>query len=453
MNEIDLFLNLSDQIKAERNVSKIHFDCIVVDAHNDTMMKVIDPQTGLPKINIGEETNFQIDISKAQVGGLDVAYFAAFSDYEGSDYTSTTKANSKVLAILNALYWTVKNNSDTITIATSVREIKEAILDRKIVAVLTIEGAYALEERNAIELLNQYYDLGVRAVGYVWNSPNALGAGTTGSINMGLTELGYEVTKEMNRLGIIIDVSHMNEKTFWDVIKASEAPIIASHSCVYSLRNHVRNLTDEQIIALAGIGGVINLNYWREILGDTKDGIDIKKLIDHIDYVVDLVGIDYVGLGSDFDGATMPDDIQSAEDLPNITLELIKRGYSKSDIEKILGLNNLRVMEEVQKIAEKPLSNVDQLVITPYIEMSDIIQDATPLFTAQVKKKDSYTDELSFRVIVDGIVYEPEFNVKVGVLSLQLKEPLLATNFHVVTFEGKSTSGKITRETRIFYIK
>jgi membrane dipeptidase len=299
------------------------------------MMKVVDLKTGLPKIDIGKETNFHIDIPKASVGGLNVAYFGAFSDYVGSDDISSIKANSKTLALLNALHWTVKNNVDTITIAKSVVEIKEAVLNRKIAAVPTIEGAYSLEKKNAIELLNQYYDVGVRVVGYVWNSPNALGSGTTGPIDMGLTELGYEVTKEMNRLGIIIDVSHMNEKTFWNVLKVSEAPMIASHSCVYSLRNHDRNLTDEQIIALADMGGVINLNYWPELLGETKDIIDIKKLVDHIDYIVNLVGIDYVGLGSDFDGTTMPNDIQSAAELPYITAELIERGYSTLDLSLI----------------------------------------------------------------------------------------------------------------------
>jgi len=443
MNEID------------GNIFKIHFDSIVIDAHNDTMMKVVDAQTGLPKIDIGEDTDFQIDIRKAKAGGLKAAYFAAFSDYEGSDDASITKSNSKILSLINALHWTVKSNSDAMTIATSVREINKSISNGKIAAIPTIEGAYSLTEKNAIELLHQYYDLGIRTIGYVWNSPNALGAGTDGTINMGLTELGYEVTKEMNRLGIIIDVSHMNEKTFWDVIKVSKAPIIASHSCAASLRSHIRNLTDEQIITLADIKGVVSLNYWWELLGNTKEDSNIKKLVDHIDYIVNLVGIDYVGLGSDFDGATMPDDIKSAEDLPNITLELFKRGYSKSDVKKILGLNNLRVMEEVQNLAEKYSPNIiEGVTIVPSFNMGDIISNKDILLTAEVKKhKDNNVDELSFRVIIDGIIYKPEFNEEIQVLSVKINKPLLKENFHVITFEGKSKLGQITRETRIIYVK
>jgi len=272
---------------------------------------------------------------------------------------------------------------------------------------------------------------------------------------MGLTELGYEVTKEMNRLGIIIDVSHMNEKTFWDVIKVSKAAIIASHSCAASLRSHIRNLTDEQIITLADIKGVVSLNYWWELLGNTKEDSNIKKLVDHIDYIVNLVGIDYVGLGSDFDGATMPDDIKSAEDLPNITLELFKRGYSKSDVKKILGLNNLRVMEEVQNLAEKYSPNIiEGVTIVPSFNMGDIISNKDILLTAEVKKhKDNNVDELSFRVIIDGIIYKPEFNEEIQVLSVKINKPLLKENFHVITFEGKSKLGQITRETRIIYVK
>jgi len=151
MNEIDSSLNLLSRKEIDENTYKIHFDSIVIDTHNDTMMKVVDLKTGSPKIDIGKETNFQIDIPKARAGGLNVAYFGAFSDYEGSDDISYIKANSKTLALLNALHWTVKNNVDTLTIAKSVVEIKEAVLNGKIAAVPTIEGAYALEKKNAID--------------------------------------------------------------------------------------------------------------------------------------------------------------------------------------------------------------------------------------------------------------------------------------------------------------
>jgi len=448
--------NIASAVPAtSENASRIHFDSIVVDTHNDTMMKVVNPQTWLPEVDLGGNTNFHIDIPKAQAGGLNVGFFSAYTGYQGSGDIRTARTNSRILALLNALHWNARNNPDTLEITTSVKEIEKTVGSGKIAAVPTIEGAYSLEEFNAIELLNQYYDIGVRAVALVWNPANALGAGTTGPIDMGLTKLGIEVVKEMNRLGMIVDVSHMNQTTFWDVIKYSKAPIIASHSSASGIRDHVRNLTDAQLLAIKENGGVAQMNFWNSVLGYPGETINIKKLADHIDYAVNLIGVDHVGIGSDFDGANMPVDLPDASYLPKLTEELIERGYSKQDIEKILGLNSMRVLKEVEKVAEKDSSRVGQgITIIPSLEMGDIIQDASPLLTAAVKiEKGNQIDKSSLRVIVDGIVYEAGYDDKTEVLYLQLEEPLLKSNFHVVTFEGKNRAGKITRETRIFYVQ
>ncbi|WP_313346889.1 dipeptidase [Sedimentibacter sp.] len=438
------------------NALKIHDDAITIDTHNDTMLRVIDSNTWLPVNNIGNLlSNAQLDIPKMEAGGLDVAFFGSYT----SGYTQIGRAGSRLLSLINALHWTERMNSEKFGLAFSVNEIEELAREGKSVGVPTIEGAYSLEEYNAIELLNQYYDLGIRVVGLCWSNSNSLGEGVNEKYvdgtpsEGGLTNLGVEVVKEMNRLGMIVDVSHMNEETFWDVIEVAEAPIMASHSNVMGLFEHARNLTDEQIIAIANTNGIVQQNFYAGYLGPVGDR-DLKKLVDHIEYVIDLVGIDYVGLGSDFDGGGMPVDLPNASFYYRITEELVERGYKKSEIEKILGKNTLRVMKEVQNSAEKDPENAGQgITIVPDIQMGEGVSSYTPLLKAEVlKDKGSHIDESKFRVIVDGIVYSPEYDEETGELSLQIDEPLIE-KFHVVTFEGENNSGKVTRETRIFYIE
>ncbi len=437
------------------NALRIHEDALVIDTHNDTMLRVIDRDTWLPVTDIGNLTSAQLDIPKMEAGGLDVAFFGSYT----GGYTQIGRSGSRLLALINALHWTERMNSEKFGLATSVKEIEKLVREGKSVGVPTIEGAYSLEEYNAIELLHQYYDLGIRVVGLCWSNSNSLGEGVNERYvdgtpsEGGLTELGVKVVKEMNKLGMIVDVSHMNEETFWDVIEVAEAPVMASHSNVMSLYSHARNLTDEQIIALANTGGIVQQNFYAGYLGPVGDR-DLKKLVDHIEYVVDLVGIDYAGLGSDFDGGGMPVDLPDASFYYRITEELLERGYKKSEIEQILGKNTLRVMKQAQNLAEKNPNNVGQgLTINPELEMGDGVNSNTPLLKAEVLRlKGSKIDESSFRVIVDGIVYTPEFNSETGELSLQIDEPLIE-KFHAVTFEAANNSGKITRETRIFYIE
>ena len=433
----------------------LHHDTTVIDTHNDTMMKVIDSSTLLPVTDIGSSTDFQIDISKARSGGLDVAFFAVFANHQVDGADRTARTNSKALALLNALHWTVSRNADRMVIGTSIETIEKGVNEGKLVAVPAIEGAYALEKENAIELLNQYYDLGVRSMGIVWNDENALGAGATGTDGMGLTCLGKQVIREMIRLGIIIDVSHMNERTFWDTLELSPVPVIASHSSAYGVRNHVRNLTDAQLIALKENGGTAQVNFWNTVLTDLGERADIVKLADHIDYIAKLIGVDHVGLGSDFDGADMPAGLENASKLPKLTSELTSRGYADEDIAKILGGNALRVIRQVQEIAVYTAPKDKAIVINPTIKMGGEIDDPSPHLTAWVQKQtECDIDESGFRVIMDGIVHEPDYDPNTGLISLHAEESLLAGgNFHVVTFEGKTRHGTITRETVIFYIR
>jgi len=432
---------------------EVHFKAIVADGHNDTMMRVIDRTTWLPEVDIGQEYR-QLDIPKMQRGGLDVPFFGAYQ----SGYVDNDVSISRTLALINALYWTVERNPDAIGLARSVQEIRHLVQrDRKIAAVATIEGAYSLQPEDGIELLRQYYDLGVRVIGLTHNNSNALGEGLNRRYpdgtpsSGGLTDFGREAIEEMNRLGILVDVSHLTDETFWGVIEASEVPIIASHSACRGLRDHARNLTDDMIVAIAEKGGVVHINFWRSVLGPSP--VTVATLVNHIDHVVNLVGVDYVGLGSDFDGASMPVDLPNASFLPRITEELISRGYSDSDIEKILGGNTLRVLKQAEAFAAGDPARVGQAPsITPSLSMGEIINDATPLLTARVERKTgSAIDESRFRVIVDGKVYTPEYDQSTSTVSLQLDQPL-AEKFRVVTFEAANVAGKVAREARIFYV-
>ncbi|VEF46706.1 dipeptidase [Bacillus freudenreichii] len=436
---------------------EIHFNTIITDGHSDTMSHVVDSSTWLPKVDIGKDTPFEVDIPKLQAGGVNVPFFAA---YTSGYYNNTPRSISRTLALINALYWTEKNNPDTFKISSSLKEIEKTVHAGKIAAVPTIEGAYSMDEENAIELLHQYRDLGVTSIGFNWNYSNALGEGANRQYNDpnrtpsegGLTELGANVAREMNRLGMVIDVSHMAEGTFWDVIQVSDAPIIASHSGVKALKDHQRNLSDDQLKALKENGGVINIVFYPAFLTN-KPNTYIADVVDHIDHVVNLIGIDHVGLGSDYDGATLPEDLPDVSHLPKLTEELVNRGYTKQDIEKILGKNMLRVLKEVEKAADHDPANVGTgLTITPTYEMGEIIQDRTPVLTAKVAADNgAKVDENSFRVIVDGISYTPAFDNETSTISLELDEGL-KERFHVVTFEAANNAGKVTRETRIFYI-
>src|SRR5699024_7648784 len=262
-------------------------------------------------------------------------------------------------ALINALYWTEEQNPQDLNISSTTKEIRQTVKNNKIAAIPTIEGAYSLQEHNALGLLHQYNDLGVKVLGFNWNYSNALGEGAdrvygdperTPSQG-GLTQLGTKVAQEMNDIGMAIDVSHMSRNTFFDVLEVSEAPVIASHSGVNAVKDHQRNLTDEQLLALEENGGVINIVFYPAFLTDDPIGY-VEDVVDHIEYVVELIGIDHVGLGSDFDGASMPEELPNASEMPGITEELASRGYSKQAIEKILGGNVLRVLNEVEKAAE-----------------------------------------------------------------------------------------------------
>ena len=445
-------LNDSDNIKEEMEEVELYEGQIIVDSHNDTMMKVIDEETWLPLVDIGHDTEFHIDIPKMKVGNLNVGFFAAYtSDY----YGKPERALSRTLALINALYWTEKNNEDEFRIAKTYDEIHNTLIEGKIAAVPAIEGGYSITEGNYLELIKQYKDLGVKSIAFNWNFSNALGEGASEiyadakktKSSGGLTSLGKNAVRLLNDLGMIVDVSHMNERTFWDVIETSKAPIIASHSGVYSVRPHRRNLKDDQLIAIKDNGGLAAMVMYRDFVKNLKDAY-IKDFVDHIDYAVNLIGVDHVGIGSDLDGAELPFDMKDASEFHKITEELSNRGYSQENIKKLFGQNTLRVIKEVEDLAGDYMEAND-IEIFPDLKMGEVINTRIPLLTARVEGD---IDKSNIRVIVDGIAYKADLSEDKSTISLHVKDEL-NERFHVLTFEAENKNGEIKRETIIFYIE
>jgi membrane dipeptidase len=248
---------------------------------------------------------------------------------------------------VDAFYREIEDNSDKLIFATTGSDVDKAREEGKIAALLSIEGGEALDGR--IELLRIFYRLGVRLMTLTWSLRNELADGAfEGRTGGGLTRFGVEVVEEMDRLGMVVDVSHLSEAGFWDVMKVSERPIIASHSNSKALCSHPRNLTDEQAKAIAEKGGVIGVNFAGYFLGEGRRSL--AGVIEHIDYLSALIGPEHVGLGSDFDGLPfeqLPDELKGVSGLPRIAGELAARGYSEQAIKGIMGENLLRVVRSV----------------------------------------------------------------------------------------------------------
>jgi membrane dipeptidase len=306
--------------------------------------------------------------------------------------------------MIDSVYEQAARHPDRMVMAFSVDDIERARKQKKLAALMGIEGGHSIE--NDIHLLRDYYRLGVRYMTLSWSNTNEW-ADSSGDIDdpkiphhNGLTDFGKQVVLEMNRLGMMVDISHVADKTFFDALATTRAPVIASHSSARALTNHPRNMTDDMLRAVAKNGGVVQVNFYDAFIDEDyrkaadaqkkdaeaavaariaelkaagkpvtyldKDKIErawagkiprppLKSLIDHIDHIAKVAGIDQIGLGSDFDGVSgaTPEGIDSAADLPKITQALLDRGYSAEDIHKILGGNLLRVFREVEKVSRE----------------------------------------------------------------------------------------------------
>ena len=318
---------------------QIHQKAIIFDGHCDTILEVMNHKRSLEK----KSTTGHLDIPRMKEGGVDVQFFAIFIE----DIYKPERSLKRTLQLIDCFYKEIEKNQDDISLVTNYNQIEEVNRAGKIAAILSIEGGEALEgDLGALRVL---YKLGVRLLTLTWNQRNQIADGIWESrAGSGLTEFGIKVIDEMNDLGMLIDVSHLLETGFWDVVKRSKTPIVASHSNCYALCPHLRNLKDGQIKALVDKGGVIGITFVPDFLTQEKRKTIVKDVVTHIDYLVEKAGIDCVGLGSDFDGTDdLPLGLEGVDKIPNITKELLDRGYKEREIEKILGGNFLRVFKEV----------------------------------------------------------------------------------------------------------
>lgn len=319
--------------------NKLHQEAIVFDAHNDTLLDVLD--NGRRLAERGE--NVQIDIPRLYEGGATAMTFATFVDQ-----VYHPVASKRALQTLDAFYNELAANEDKLCLATKAADIEAAKAKGKVAAVLSLEGVEAL--MGELGTLRMFYRLGIRMVSLTWNWRNAAADGLYEKRSGGgLTTFGVSLIEELNRLGIIVDVAHLAPAGVRDVLAITQAPIIVSHGNAQALCGHARNISDEQLEAIARNGGVVCASFVPEFLEPDAKQSSLSVWLDHVDHIVKVAGPDHVGLGSDFDGMFEWRTIgaEDASKLPNVTAGLLERGHSPETVLKILGGNLLRVFRQV----------------------------------------------------------------------------------------------------------
>ncbi|HEY7305011.1 MAG TPA: dipeptidase [Bryobacteraceae bacterium] len=345
-----------DSKKIDSEVKKITKSAILIDTHNDIPSFTIDGA------DIGNSPKTQTDIQRLHEGGVGAVFFSV---YVAATYVIGNHSANRTLQMIDTVYHDIINRyPDTFQLALTARDIEQAHRKHRIAALLGIEGGHAIED--SPRLLRDYYRLGVRYMTLThWNTNDW--ADSSGDINNpdvahhnGLTPSGKDIIREMNRLGMMVDISHTADKTFYDALETSKAPIIASHSSCRAVTNVPRNMTDDMIRALAKKGGVMQINFFCSFVSqkaaDAPQNAPVRAtladVIAHIDHARQVGGIDVVGIGSDFDGISCsPEGLDDVSKFPNLTRALLEKGYSPSDIKKIYGGNTLRVMKQVEKVA------------------------------------------------------------------------------------------------------
>jgi membrane dipeptidase len=372
----------------------IHRRAIAIDMHADTTQRLVDEKVDLTQ----RLPDGHFDTLRAKEGGLDAQFFSIWVEPElfGGGGPGAIKRADDQIAAVRAL---AEKHPEVWQLATSAADIRRIATEGKLAALMGLEGGYAIDER--LENVERYYNVGVRYMSPAWSISTSWAGSSNDEVGQtrGLNDFGKGVIREMNRLGMMVDVSHVSDRTFWDIISTSTKPVIATHSGCRAIAQVRRNLADEMIRAIAKSGGVVCVLFYPEFLepgwSEKKKQVDreialmvqraaeqekgdvvhkklardrvrreeymkqlpavsVSRLVDHIDHIVRLVGIDHVGIGSDFDGVQSTlSDLATVADLPNLTRELLRREYSEADVDKILGGNVLRVMEEVQQVGQR----------------------------------------------------------------------------------------------------
>ncbi len=369
-----------------QDYQKVHTKAIVVDSHNDILTACMEKKVSMDNDLKGRTHS---DLKRFKEGGVDVQIFSVWCD--GNQPNPNAWANRE----MDTLDAVIKRNPDRIAIVRNSKELKKAVKEGKLAAMFGVEGGHMMADD--LDNLNKMYARGTRYMTLTWNNSTSWATSamlettkkdSLAKTHKGLTDFGKQVVKRMNELGMMVDVSHVGEQTFWDVINTTTKPVIASHSNAWTLCPIFRNLKDEQILAIGKNGGVIDLNFYAGFVDSTFKNKEIKfalshakeldslkkagvqqeyaltlisekyasevqaskpplsMLLDHLDYIVKLIGVNHVGLGSDFDGISVaPQQLDDVTTYPLITKALLERGYSKKDVTKILGGNILRVLK------------------------------------------------------------------------------------------------------------
>src|SRR5580693_2938424 len=368
---------------------KLHFSSIVLDTHDDTPQRFFFQHFDLDH----RDAEGHIDIPRMKEGGLNAIFFSIWCNAN----MPGPAAEKRALDLINLTREQVTRHPQDLALATTAEEVRRAHAQGKIAVLMGVEGGHMIN--NDLNVLRRFAALGVRYMTLTHtNDLDWAGSSGDDAKHIGLSPFGKDVVREMNKLGVIVDISHVSDKTFYDALEVSAAPMIASHSSCRAICDAPRNMTDDMIKALAAKGGVIQINYHIGFLSQAyrdasnksaelksrtaavnkaageneamaiRDGekiahqmvaegklpqVEWEAIVDHIDHAVKLVGADHVGLGSDFDGSVMPHGMEDCSKLPKLTEAMLRRGYSEEDIRKILGLNTLRVMEEAERVSRK----------------------------------------------------------------------------------------------------
>lgn len=387
--------NIQDQQQLLQHARKLHAKMATIDTHNDTPLTFLRNGFDFSGVN-NNALNSKVDLKRMDEGGLDGAFFAVFIGQGERTPEAYEKVNNRALEIFNGIYTQVSANAQKAAIATHPDEIYTLKKAGKHAIYIGVENGYPIG--NDITLLKKYYDLGARYVTLCHTRNNQICDSSTdpdGPEHNGLSGFGKEVVAEMNKLGLIVDVSHISDKSFYDVLELSKTPVIASHSCARAICDNPRNLSDEMLKKLAEKGGVVQMCILSDYVKKTERNpqrdsarkalrikynnfqnltdvqereatndwnlieekypaplATVSDVVDHIDHMVKVMGIEHVGIGTDFDGGGGVDGCRDVSQMINITVELIRRGYSDSDIKKIWGENFLRVFRKVEDFAQ-----------------------------------------------------------------------------------------------------
>ncbi len=345
---LKLFKFIVSEAATFRKAKELHSKILSVDTHCDTPLEF--KKAGF---DIGKREINQVNIPKMEEGMLDAIFFAAYTGQGPRDAVSTQKAVDKIEGLIKGIHSQVEKNKDICGIATTTPDLVRLKREGKKAIFIGIENGYGIGKD--ISNIARFKKMGVNYITLCHTKDNDICDSSSANTREwnGLSPYGNKVIAEMNRLGIMIDVSHASEKTFWDVIELSSQPIIASHSSVQALCYHDRNLTDKQMAAIAQNGGVVQICLVDLFINKNRTKASIADAIGHIDHAVRVAGIDHVGIASDFDGGGGLIGCNGSNDMINITVKLIERGYSDEDIAKLWGGNFLRVMDAVQKVGEE----------------------------------------------------------------------------------------------------